>query len=562
MTDKHEDREMGEPEDEGLMSKLRRKKREETKEYKQLTRGQFRSIIFGYFAEGFLRRPRAVWKKVRHEYRVDGHKIVLGDILGLKQRYIDEYGEKEVERPVAPKTPPTGEQKDLLMKLYEDTKGKDDPDSKKLVRRIQNKLLGEDDEEKPMEKRLAEAYLKQREGGGEGGGGNAAIQQQMQDASLSMMKYQTQWMNEMAERSKKTGLGLSGDPSVALAQVVVPAAQDGFSEVNETLREIGGLEPREKKLKPGQQKKVDDAKQIIEQFQKLDAMYCQCAECGFVIPKKVAQCPRCEAIFKPSPEEVADAKKRQEEAGKPFIEPLTPEELERRMLKKKHLKRKHFLHAVKRLPYAGANMSKNRFPEELEWLEEYFKPDGYLERLRNKIRNGHDAKRTMRGIWSLADPEEEQDKKLLFVATKGMDYILEAGRPYVDGYNQKEVFEFFSTPDAKIWLGVGLGEIRRLAKEDSVELTADDITRFEKSTRKFIEVPEAKEKSHEEKKEEPQAPGPVECAICRQPIPADKISEHSEKCASEQLKKFEAEERAKAEKEKTEKAEGDEKEDV
>jgi hypothetical protein len=291
-----------------------------------------------------------------------------------------------------------------------------------------------------------------------------------------------------------------------------------------------GVEKR--KLKPGEEKKVEDAKKVLLQYQEINKLFCKCDACGFIIPKVAAQCPRCGVIFEPSQEEVKLAAETQVGRGKPPVSPLTPEQLEE--VKKKELTLEKKAHKV---PVGDEDMETSRFPKGLEWLDDYFKPEGYLEKLRNKIKWGHDAKKTMKGVWNLTDNLEQQ-KKLLFVAIKGFNYVLEGAKPFVDSYNQKDFYEFFNGDDAKIWLNLGLGEVVRLAKEDKVELTPEEMKNFEDKIGKYVE-----------KRAES-----VECALCHEQIPKDKLTDHSEECAKKQLEKMEAEEREKLKKEKEESA--------
>lgn len=549
------DEPMGEPEDdeeEGLMDKIRKKEVHDGKEYKQLTYKEFKHVVFGYFAEGFLNRPRYVWKKVKREYKVDGKKVVLGDIFALKHKYVAEYGESDEGAPRRRENSTTAfaatpEERNDLMKLYNDAKHDNNKD---LQKRIENKLLGEPSQQKSVEDRLKEASLRRIEGGGTDGVEVNTFQKQMQEQMLSQMKFQTEVMALQQQRMeiamKSSGGGaLSMDPTVALAQVITPAVKDGFSETNETLREIGGLDPKEKKLKPGEEKKVEDAKKVIQKFQQINSLFCECSNCSAIIPKVASMCPRCGIIFEPSEEEIKLAAEKQAAKGREPVTPLTPEELaakaeEAKKGVKAPVKGQQKAH---KLPIEGDEVSK--FPKELLWLEEYFKPDGYLTRLRNKIKNGHDAKKTMRGAWNLTETVEDQ-KKLLYVATKGFTYILDMAKPYVGGFGQEELYKFFDTDDAKIWLNIGLGEIKNVAKEDKVVLTSEDIKKFEAGVEKYVKEVETPAVT-------PPKPKMTTCALCGEEFPVDKVDAHMETCQQEQLKKLEAEERAKFEKEKAEK---------
>ena len=345
---------------------------------------------------------------------------------------------------------------------------------------------------------------------------------------LKSMKFQTDMMEQT---SRARGQGLSSDPGVALAQVIAPTIQEGFRDVNDTVREVGGLRPKEpKKLRPEDQAKVDQAIKAVEVFDARRKEFVECATCSYVIPKIASQCPRCGTLFEPSKEEVTNAAAEQEKKGKPFVVPKTPAELER--IRQSQPK------AIVKSPGTQIKKDdtvKDKFPEELRWVEDWFKPEGSLDRLRYKIERGHDAKKAMSGVWSFLEPEKGEDKKLLYVATKGMDFMLEAAAPYIDEFGQRDLFNFFKTTEAKLWMIKAFNTIRELAKADGVILTGEDIMNFEKSIKPYL------------KKE-----AETECALCGKSIPLSGWEEHSTKCQQDQLKELEAQAKKEADAKKAE----------
>jgi len=504
-----EDPEYQEPSEEsGLYGKLQSEEKKATKKYKHISRKELRNIVYGYFNEGYLKKPRHIWKKLKGKYKVDGEKIELGDILALKKTYQDEEPEVfEKEETVPAYTTPTDKEKEMLWQLYDDAKKKGD---EKLMQRIQDRILGREPKEKTWEERLLETALRNLEGGGRNS--LDEFQMKMQQSMLNFMDFQNKAMEQIA---KSRGSGLSGDPNVALAQVVTPTLEKGFEEINQTVREVGGLKPK-KKLTPEDEQKVQAAQKVLEQFDKINKQFIRCSECGYVIPRIAAQCPRCGSIFEPSDEERALAEAEQKKKGKPSVEPLTPVELEK-------IARGEQVRKNAQKVEIDMSKPKSKFPEGMEWLEGYFNPeDGTLYRLKYKIECGHDAKMSISGVWSWLDPAKDEPKKLLFAATKGIDYLLEAAKPYIDQFEQKELYEFFNTPEAKAWMITAFNQVKELAKADNIVLTEDDIKKFEDKIKPYLKNMGL-------------------CGLCGASLPFSELDAHFKECQKEQLRKIENE---------------------
>lgn len=519
--------------DEGLYEQLKKEKKEKKiRKYKHIDSQQFKKIVWGYFEEGFFKKPKTVWKKIRRKFKVDGQRIELGDILALKRDFKEEEPDMETEdQPISHDiTDPKSPEDALLKSMYDEARRNKD---EKMLLRIQDKILGKQEEKKSFQDRIMEASIKRLEGDGRGRSDSdddfsGAL---MKRVNTIMDTYDKMFEN-MTTRKGMAGGALSQDSGVALAQVIVPTIQDGFAELNDTARDLGGLK-KKKRLTKGDEQKVEHAEKVLADMQKLQSQYIRCSKCGFIIPKVASQCSRCGVVFEPSREEVEQANQYVTAHGGTPQTPLTPEQITEKQKKTPNPSPDAVTEGDNR-----SLLSDAKDLEEVKALEEWFnRDDGKLYRLKRKIENEHDPVQAMNGIWAWLDEEKEEDKKLLFIAIKGIDFLLSAAKPHVDKYDQEELFKFYSTPASKIWVHKAFERVKEIAEVEEVVLDDEDIKRYEKELNPYLKS---------------EIPATTECVICNEQVPIEELNDHFRECQKKELARLEAEREKKENEKKTE----------